>query len=73
VGGRHTLTALSPETGHFFHFTGDWTDIEKLTRTGVRTPGCPVHSEPFTDYTIPGRLNELLVSVKKSSTFKFAT
>jgi hypothetical protein len=47
VGGRHVLAALPPGTRHFFHFTGDWTDIENLTRTGVRTPGRPAHSEPL--------------------------
>jgi len=47
VVGRHAVATLPPGTRHFFHFTGDWTDIKNLTLTRVRTSGLPDHSEPL--------------------------
>jgi hypothetical protein len=75
VGGRHALAALPPGTRHFFHFTGDWTDLENLTRTGVRTPSRPAHSEPLYRLHYSGSPYWIVSLSKKiiSSTFKFTT
>ena len=71
VGVRQALSALPTGTRHILHFTGDWTDIENLIHTGVRTPGRPAHTEPLYRLHYSGSLYWIVTFCKKNNFLYF--